>query len=323
MGYGGRSMKLFRYGLIACSLIIFLMIGMAITAFAEDGSISYAQWKDPLEQAFTLDVPRGWAIEGGMYRNDAMDERQYARAVSPDGRIIVNIFDPRVARNYIEPTSPLAIVSGASEGSMINQGITKNPVLRFLSGVQYAELYLNSYPEEGSTGVTILSRKDYGPNENDNWGRLTYSCYRNGEDECRGAVTAHTKRTDYVWFLMSLSSYLAPQSKEALALSVCERMRQSWKWNDAWLSSDQKKQQALLKQRDGGSSFIGIPAAPSSSSSSVSSAYDSGSSSYDSGSYGETPIVTDHNACQICLKTCCLRLGHYGMHQCPEGHTWL
>jgi len=28
-------------------------------------------------------------------------------------------------------------------------------------------------------------------------------------------------------------------------------------------------------------------------------------------------------ACPVCLRTCTLNSGHYGSHQCSEGHTWL
>src|SRR3974377_1340440 len=50
---------------------------------------SWTTFQDPFERAFTVEVPQGWAVRGGLFRLGITDERPMVDLTSPDGRINV------------------------------------------------------------------------------------------------------------------------------------------------------------------------------------------------------------------------------------------
>lgn len=46
----------------------------------------FVSWSDPMESAFTVEVPANWSVSGGSFRNSAVDVRQAVVATSPMGR---------------------------------------------------------------------------------------------------------------------------------------------------------------------------------------------------------------------------------------------
>jgi hypothetical protein len=54
-------------------------------------------WMEPHERAYTLSVPSGWQIGGGVTRQDATHYTSGVQALSPDGVAGVRIGDPRLA----------------------------------------------------------------------------------------------------------------------------------------------------------------------------------------------------------------------------------
>ena len=49
--------------------------------------LTWTRYTDPVEHAFTIDVPQGWRVSGGTRRMSAVDIRLGVEAVSPDGLI--------------------------------------------------------------------------------------------------------------------------------------------------------------------------------------------------------------------------------------------
>ncbi|MFN6955902.1 MAG: hypothetical protein ACK4PG_14010 [Acetobacteraceae bacterium] len=76
-------------------------------------ALPLARWTDPNEAAFSVDLPAGWRIEGGLLRHGT-SPRTAVRAVSPDGRGVIFIGDPALPR-FILP-SPVLDNLGYREG---------------------------------------------------------------------------------------------------------------------------------------------------------------------------------------------------------------
>ncbi len=65
-------------------------------AGAADSAPAWARYYDPSEHSFSLELPRGWQVQGGMYRFGYFDVRATVDLRSPDGNIIIRIDDANV-----------------------------------------------------------------------------------------------------------------------------------------------------------------------------------------------------------------------------------
>lgn len=94
-------------------------------------------WREPNEGAYTMPVPAGWQVHGGLVR-PGLDRRDEVVAASPDGAIQLRIGDISVP-NF---TLPYAIpgVGAPAEGSVATGGLV---VMRYLPGAAFlTQLYL-------------------------------------------------------------------------------------------------------------------------------------------------------------------------------------
>jgi tetratricopeptide (TPR) repeat protein len=215
--------------IIILGVFALVIVNTAILGQGQD-NVVYVTWHEPNEDAFSIEVPQGWTVEGGLYRNPAnplIDIRPYVRATSIDGNIIVTRWDYRFKILFY----------------------TKQ-----LSGVECAEWYLSNYPEAGISEITITSRTP----ANNNSGMINYSCYKNNLP-MSGAVAALTTSIGTSWYLEDLATYLAPVSLENLAKTVCSHMMQTSKWNPQWNSSNTQKLNEFnnaLKWRANGATLL-------------------------------------------------------------------
>ena len=122
---------------LAAAVALSLAIACSIPARAAE-PIAFTKWTEPKEHSFSVDVPQGWRITGGLHWNGPLDPRGYVRAQSPDGKLQVFIDDPDVLpRQVPHPTTDrLGYVEGrtiiAPAGGLIL-------IQHFLSGSQYAQ----------------------------------------------------------------------------------------------------------------------------------------------------------------------------------------
>jgi hypothetical protein len=102
--------------------------------------VVFNQWTDPVERAFTLNVPADWVITGGSARRSAVDIRQVVRASSSNGDIQIFLDDPNIIPRQVP--NMYMMQAGMREGQII-QGGWGGPVLvqRYRSGAEYARDY--------------------------------------------------------------------------------------------------------------------------------------------------------------------------------------
>ena len=77
-------------------------------------TLSFVNWSDPHEGAFSIGVPQGWHVIGGTYRLSATDVRSAINMGSPDGQLRVIIGDASIGL-FIPPSQMLAM-AGLREG---------------------------------------------------------------------------------------------------------------------------------------------------------------------------------------------------------------
>jgi hypothetical protein len=59
--------------------------------------VQWTRFNDPNENAFSLDVPQGWKVDGGMVRRGPVDVSTFLRVLSPDSSVLVLMGDPAPA----------------------------------------------------------------------------------------------------------------------------------------------------------------------------------------------------------------------------------
>ena len=88
---------------------------------------SWTTFQDPLEKAFTVEVPQGWTARGGLFRMGYSDERAMIDLISPDGRVNVRLGDLAIPA-YTVPTQ-----SHDREGDMVDLGARRSWLLRAIA----------------------------------------------------------------------------------------------------------------------------------------------------------------------------------------------
>ncbi|HMW91461.1 MAG TPA: hypothetical protein PKE54_15640 [Candidatus Obscuribacter sp.] len=96
---------------------------------------SFQTFVDPDQQAFTVEVPAGWKVEGGLVRPRAIDARPWVKTYSPDGRIMAFIGDAKFPP-YTMPNAQLTML-GFPEGSNYQGSMVKS----YIPARRFAEMY--------------------------------------------------------------------------------------------------------------------------------------------------------------------------------------
>lgn len=108
-------------------------------------------WQEPREMAYTLQMPAGWRVTGGLTRIDASHARSGIEMASPEGQALLRIGDPRL---------PACTIPGQGMASMGSSGgMTLCP---YQTGRQAGEAYLQRTlaREWGVEGLQIVSSRD-------------------------------------------------------------------------------------------------------------------------------------------------------------------
>ena len=74
--------------------------------------LQYTRWVDPIEAAFSADLPAGWRTEGGL-RRSTWNVRLVINSTSPDGSMQLFSGDATVPRIFIQPNATIRSLSHA------------------------------------------------------------------------------------------------------------------------------------------------------------------------------------------------------------------
>src|SRR5579863_6325014 len=135
-----------RVAFAVCMLLTIPLVNVACKS-SEDSSIAQAAgsataapawvtFQDPYEKAFTVEVPQGWTVKGGLFRMGFSDERPMINLTSPDGRVEVRLGDVGIPA-YAVPSS-----LHPREGEIIDLGAQAQLVVaKYRTGPEFAVLY--------------------------------------------------------------------------------------------------------------------------------------------------------------------------------------
>jgi len=228
------------------------------------GPITYVNWRDPQEGAFTLQVPQGWHVVGGAYHLTATDVRSAVSMISPDATMRIFFGDSNIG-GFTEPNQMFAY-SGMREGSYETLGDgTKLEIRRYMTGAQFARAYAQNHFASQCSGVQVESggdrrdllsafsqaiREDRLTSAQFTAGDAAFSCTgRSGP--LRGHVYAVTMRISSggpgaLWEVYRLYGYLSAPQKQQAAENIAQSVMQSFRIDPQWRQrSDQMANNAV------------------------------------------------------------------------------
>ena len=222
-------------------------------------SVTFVRFQDPNEGAFSLDVPQGWRVNGGLVRKAPVDVRSQVLAVSPDNQIVLRIGDADIPP-YVIPT-PLLAQTGFREGSWYSPGYgVQMQVLRYMGGQQFAAFWVNTkisgvcgnlqmmsgrpLPQTVQAMNAIMARHGSGyVRQRLDAGDVAFRCQQ-GPMPMAGYLFAATLATGTAegagtWNVDQLQGYLAAVERAGEAQAILSRMVESVRLNPAWVRMQQ------------------------------------------------------------------------------------
>jgi hypothetical protein len=115
----------------------------AIPASAGTSRVTFASWVEPRERSFTVDVPRGWEVDGGLNWTGPIDPQMFVHAKTTDGKVAIFVGDPDILPRQVP--SPIGIMqSGVREGGVFRTPSGGGALLqRYLTGTQFARQHVS------------------------------------------------------------------------------------------------------------------------------------------------------------------------------------
>ncbi|MGA2991433.1 MAG: hypothetical protein ABSD88_13225 [Candidatus Korobacteraceae bacterium] len=211
--------------------------------------IMFQPWRDPNEGAFTLNVPQGWQVSGGLVRKASVDVLNVVRATSPDGKIKIMIGDSSVMPHQVP--DQMMMQMGMREGQTMPAPWGGQVLLaRFQTGEQYSRYYATKIcrnPQISHAGPLPQATRDF-QREADAYGAATQFAARASVGEanftCDGQVGYVRTSTllafprsgpgVHSWWVYELSAFQADPSQQALARYVLNTMVASLKMDPRW-----------------------------------------------------------------------------------------
>ena len=215
------------------------------------GPVTYVNWSDPQEGAYTIQVPRGWQVAGGAFHLTATDVRSSVTMISPDGQMRIFIGDANIS-GFTEPSQMLAY-AGMREGSTYGLGDgTTLEVRRYMTGQQFARYYAQNRLGSQCSAVQVESNND----RQDLTAPLLQEARSGGMTSVRitagdvvfscsgknGTVHGHIyAASEYIpsahgalWNIPSVNGYIAATGRQQEAESILQHVVQSKHVSPQW-----------------------------------------------------------------------------------------
>lgn len=205
-------------------------------------NIQFTKFVDPNFNAFSLDVPAGWNVTGGMKRPMPVDLRPWVKAVSPDQKIVIFIGDGAIEPRYL-PAGWLTWM-GCPPGATYKTSaglVTK--VLYYQSADKFVRQYAESRMGKACDTfelVNVEHHPDLARSINGTQGvvasdaaSVKYNFTAKG-NAGEAYFLAATKKGKTMWWVSQICGVAAVKGYEEEALAVFLRMYKSWEYSPQW-----------------------------------------------------------------------------------------
>ena len=224
----------------------FFVFAIAFPAHAVPAAaINWVHYTDSAEGAFSMDVPYGWQVQGGMYRFGYLDVRWMMDVRSLDGKVIIRINDPNV---------PPYVLPGPHTGAAGRPSIKPQLYQMIVDNYREAGAYAESYAKHRfSTACKSLRprRADWTPTMPAEWhtepgARVTQAsiAYDCPTSDGPRIVVVFARNSLYsasgLWLVDPVISIIATPDALAQAGLMTQHMIDSWHVNPQWKDSQQE-----------------------------------------------------------------------------------
>jgi hypothetical protein len=210
-------------------------------------ALSWRKFQDPAEQAFTVDVPSNWKVDGGLVRKSTVDVNTFIRVISPEGVVVV-LGDSNLQR-YVIPTQTLEW-TGLREGSQYSPFPGNVMIVsRYLPGAAYAQMHAARVAQAYGLADFRMGQPRARTDVDQNipsigtqirGGEVDFTALSN-QRPTEGYVMAATSVMTMqgveggIWNVQILITYLAPRGMSATARAVVSRMMATIQLNPQWV----------------------------------------------------------------------------------------
>lgn len=200
--------------------------------------VQWTQFEDPFEKAFTLEVPQGWTIKGGLFRFGYSDQRPMVDMTSPDGKINLRLGDVSIP-SYTVPSQ-----NHMREGEVYDLGAQAQLIVaRYRTGPEFAILYSHvrfyqtcQVPTADATDVGG-AMPDYVPDldkeQRSSAGQIAYHC-----ESKEGQKVAYsydkTGLSQGIWQAVTMLSFIAPANDAEFAKTALNHCAQTFRFSAQW-----------------------------------------------------------------------------------------
>lgn len=138
----GDKQKVEQYVRIIFYTITFMLFATipAASASTAQGAVTFVKWTEPKEQSFSVEVPKGWQVSGGVHWNGPTDARGFLRAKNLEEKVQVFIDDPEILPRQVP--HPAYTQMGWVEGRVVQSPAGPVLIQRFHTGSQFAKQYV-------------------------------------------------------------------------------------------------------------------------------------------------------------------------------------
>lgn len=214
-----------------------------------NGNIVWERYEDPLEQAFTIEVPKGWVVRGGMFRMGMSDHRPMLDITTQDAKINIRVGDVSVPP-YSIPTPYHA------EGQAVDLGAVGQPISEnYRTAPEFAELYGRARFSRMCDSLTrkqmsvpppakakelfeqmLQTRRQQGGGRDleATDGQATFDCQSVLGPRTAYAYAQTTMISPEMWTVPTIDSYIAPTDQLAAVRGILDHMEASVQFSSAW-----------------------------------------------------------------------------------------
>ncbi len=219
--------------------------------------ITWVLWTDPHENAFRAEVPQGWNVSGGSFRQSATDIRSNLSVVSPDGQIRVSIGDASIGI-FAVPNPAFARFQREGSTQAIGDG-TQLHLHRYLPAPQFIRGYVEKTvargcgaPQIGSTdqrsdlanAAAQEARSKGAASPHVTAAGIQFTCNAGGAQlsgyYAAATILVHSGMSS-VWYVSPLFGYIAPPERLKEAEEVTYHALQSMGINAQWQQMENQR----------------------------------------------------------------------------------